>query len=155
MAIDTVSAILLLFRECFEGRPDGQKHTWFVEGKEGIFDALQSTTAQMASVKPSPDCSSIAGHAYHIRYTLRGANAYLGGPPQEGDWESSWAKQRVEDFEWEELRKDIRHQYEFFLNYFTTEPQFPDDETVIGFTAQLPHMAFHLGAIRQLLKIVG
>lgn len=148
------SAIMLLFRECFEGRPEGQQYTWFVEGREGIFDALESTGADVASVKPSLECSSIAAHAFHIRYTLRGANAYLGGPPQEGDWESSWAKQEVDEEEWTELKRDIRYQYEFFVDACEKAGEFDDPDTAIGFAAQLPHMAFHLGAIRQIMKVV-
>lgn len=150
-----LGAIIQLLHECFEGRPDGQEYTWFVEGKEGIFDALETVDAEKASIKPSAACASIAAHAFHIRYALRGANAYLGGPPQEGDWESSWAKQTVSETEWEELKKDIYHQYSFFVDYFSKETvDFPDEQAVIGFTAQLPHMAFHLGAIRQIMKIV-
>ena len=154
MATEMRDAVLHLFRECFEGRPKEQDYTWFVEGKEGIFDALESTDFQAASRKPSPSCASIAAHAYHIRYALRGANAYLGGPPQEGDWESSWSKQEATDQEWEELKRDIRFQYSFFLSACGKSEDFDDAETALGFTAQLPHMAFHLGAIRQLMKIV-
>ncbi len=154
MAVDLVPVILHLFRECFEGRPEGQEYTWFVEGREGIFDTLESTGAETASIKPSPECASIAAHTFHIRYALRGANAYLGGPPQEGDWESSWARQEVNEEEWEELKKDVRYQYEFFLNYFQQPPDFPSQDHALGFTAQLPHMAYHLGAIRQIMKIV-
>jgi hypothetical protein len=155
MQPDFMATIIQLLHECFEGRPDGQEYTWFVEGKEGIFDALETTSAEKASIKPSPNCASIAAHAYHIRYALRGANAYLGGPPQEGDWESSWAKQTATEPEWDELKRDIYHQYSFFVDYFSKESvDFPDEGTVIGFTAQLPHMAFHLGAIRQIMKIV-
>jgi hypothetical protein len=154
MTPDYLPAILLLFRECFEGRAEGNDYTWFVEGREGIFDALESTGAETASIKPSPSCASIAAHTFHIRYALRGANAYLGGPPQEGDWESSWAKQTVNEEEWVELKKDVKYQYDFFLNYFQGELDFPDQEAVVGFVAQLPHMAFHLGAIRQIMKVL-
>lgn len=106
MIVDLVPVVLHLFRECFEGRPEGQEYTWFVEGREGIFDALESIGAETASINPSLECASIAAHAFHIRYALRGANAYLGGPEQEGDWESSWAKQEVVEEEWVELKRD-------------------------------------------------
>ena len=154
MSVDLVPHVLFLLRECFEGRPDGKDYTWFVEGKEGIFDALESTGAETASTKPSLECASIAAHTFHIRYALRGANAYLGGPAQEGDWESSWAKQEVSEEEWMELKNDVRYQYDYFLNYFETKPDINEPDHAVGFLAQLPHMAFHLGAIRQILKVV-
>lgn len=154
MSVDLVPHVLFLIRECFEGRPAGKDYTWFVEGKEGIFDALESTGAEIASVKPSLECASIAAHTFHIRYALRGANAYLGGPEQEGDWESTWAKQEVSEEEWADLKADVRHQYEFFVKFFEANPSIEQEDHAIGFLAQLPHMAFHLGAIRQIMKIV-
>jgi hypothetical protein len=153
--IDIRPAFLILFRECFEGIPKGQQYTWFVEGKEGIFDALQSTTAERASVKPSAECSSIAGHAYHILYALQLGNSYIGGPKIEGTWESSWAKQEVTDEEWAQLAIDISAAYDFYVNWFETS--FPDREVApkmfAGPLGILPHMAYHLGAIRQLMKL--
>jgi hypothetical protein len=103
--MEAKAAYLTLLRECFEGRAEGNDYTWFVEGKEGIFDALESTSAESASRKPTVACASIAAHVYHVRYALRGCNAYIGGPPVEGDWESSWAKQVVDDAEWQGVKK--------------------------------------------------
>jgi hypothetical protein len=37
-------AIIQLLHETFEGKPEGQDYTWFVEGREGIFDALDSVS---------------------------------------------------------------------------------------------------------------
>jgi hypothetical protein len=146
-------AYLTLFRECFEGRAEGNDYTWFVEGLEGIFDALDSTSAEKASVKPTAECASIAAHAYHIRYTLRGGNAHIGGPPIEGDWESSWSKQSVTPEEWEQLKADVRYEYAFFLRWFEANEDWSDPVVRTGVMAQLPHFAYHLGAIRQLMKV--
>jgi hypothetical protein len=153
--VDIRPAFLTLFRECFEGKPEGQDFTWFVQDREGIFDALATTSAAKASAKPSPDCNSIAAHAYHILYSLSVCNAYIGGPPIEGNWETSWAKQSVSEEEWAQLAKDIRAEFEFYVNWFET--QFPDREVapadLTGPIGILPHMAYHLGAIRQLMKV--
>ena len=151
--MEAKDAYLTLFRECFEGRADGNDYTWFVEGKEGIFEALESTSAERASRKPTPNCASIAAHVYHIRYALRGCNAYIGGPAVEGDWESSWAKQVVDDAEWQGLKADVRYEYEFFLRWLEPNTEWSDSGVVLGVLAQLPHMAYHLGAIRQLMKV--
>ncbi len=147
------TAYYQLLRECFEGRPEGQEYTWFVEGTEGMFDGLDAVSAERASVKPSGDCASVAGHAYHVRYALANANRYLGGPGLEGDWESSWAKQSVSVAEWAELKASIRHEYEFLLNALQSHEDWGSQDQVTGAMAQLPHMAYHLGAIRQLIKL--
>ena len=148
------TATLQLLRECFEGKPEGQNYTWFVEGKEGIFDALSSVSAERASIKPSERSSTIAAHGYHILYALRGANAYYGRPKPEGTWDDSWSKETATDQEWSDLMAAIQDEYLFLLVWFETADDWSDEQTVIGGLAQLPHMAFHLGALRQLLKIV-
>lgn len=147
------SALVLLLRECFEGMPKGHRSTWFVEGKEGIFDALDSVTAAQASKAPSEVCASIAAHAYHVRYILIGANSNFGGPAPVGTWNDSWKKQTATDDEWKELIAEIRAQYAKLLpNFSAIEPSKPNE--FVGATALVPHCAFHLGAIRQIMKIV-
>src|SRR5689334_2100845 len=110
-------AAATLFKEAFEGIPLGANGTWFVQGKEGIFDALTSISAEAASLKPLPDCPSIAAHAYHLLYSLREANTNQGRPAPEGNWESSWAKQSATDAEWAELILTIRSEYELYLGW--------------------------------------
>jgi hypothetical protein len=145
---------ITLLRECFEGRAEGNEYTWFVEKKEGIFDALESVEAAKASIKPSPRCATLAAHAYHVLYALQHTNGYLGRPKPEGDWQSSWRKDTVTNDEWQELKAKIRDEYEFFLKTFEAQTTWDNQETVTGFTAQIPHMAFHLGAMRQIMNIV-
>jgi hypothetical protein len=151
---DFLPALVQLFREAFEGKPDDQPYTWFVEGKEGIFDALDSLTAEVASRSPSARCATIAAHTFHIRFALAGANAYISGREPSGSWESSWEKQTVTDQEWTELTGSVRREYEAYLAWLSGGPEWPGADTVTGTLALLPHMAFHLGAIRQLIKVV-
>jgi len=148
------SAAVILLREAFEGVASGQNYTWFVQGKEGMLNALESVDATRASRKPSPDCASIAAHSYHILYTLRGANEAQGRPRPEGSWEDTWKVQTVTDEEWNELRAVIRSEYEVFIAWFESNQDWSVDEAAIGSLASLPHLSFHLGAIRQILKVV-
>lgn len=146
-------AYLILFRECFEGIVEGADGTWFVQGKEGLFDAFATVDARQASKKPSPDCNSIAAHTFHILFALQGGNSYAGRPEPEGTWESSWAKQTVTDSEWSELAGRIKDEYDWHMHWVMTNEDWGDPEMTTGVMAQLPHMAYHLGAIRQLMKI--
>src|SRR6476469_540968 len=93
-------AAVTLVREAFEGIPAGQDYTWFVQGKEGVFDALTSVDAEAASRRPSPTCASIAAHTNHLLYILRSANTCQGRPEPEGTWEDTWKKQTVTEAEW-------------------------------------------------------
>ena len=147
-------ANITLFRECFEGRPEGQTYTWFVEKKEGLFDALDSVSAERASARPSPTCATFAAHANHVLFALQETNSYLGRPKPEGNWESSWQREVVLPEEWEELKAKTREEYAFLLAAMEAGQDSNDEETVIGLLAQTPHMAFHLGAMRQIMKLI-
>lgn len=151
---DLFPALLVLFKETFEGIPPGETGTWFVQGKEGIFDALQNTSAEQASRKPSSGSNSIAAHVNHIRYALQLANSEnAGGTKPEGDWESSWDVQQMNETEWAQADQDVRREYEIFMKWLRINPDWHDEETNIYSLSLLPHMAYHLGAIRQLMKV--
>ena len=146
------SAAAVLLREAFEGRAEGETGTWFVEGREGIFDALDSADAGRASTPPGPGSATLAAHAFHLRHLLRGANVYAGGDPPEGDWESSWKVQRVTDAEWRTLRAEIAAEYERLLPFVRTGPLEGPGATT-GTLAVVVHVAYHLGAMRALLRL--
>ena len=80
------AGLVTLLKEAFTGIAPGQDGTWIVQGKEGIFDAVASVTAEQASVKPNPSCPSIAAHAFHILFSLRNGNSNIGRPSPEGAW---------------------------------------------------------------------
>jgi hypothetical protein len=144
----------LLFREAFEGRAPENDYTWFVEKKEGIFDALESIDFVSASRKPSEDCSSIAGHAFHILYTLQLENTIHGGAKPEGTWSDSWKIQSVTEPEWADLKDHIKAEYRSFLAWFEANSDWSREDVKTSALSCLPHMAFHLGAIRQILKVL-
>lgn len=143
-----------LFREAFEGRADGKNYTWFVEGSEGIFDAIEHLTCEQASTRLKPDCSTIAAHINHIRFTLAGCNASIRQENPSMDWESSWAIQEVDEEAWKQLAADLRAEYEWTLAWLGNDPVFPEQGHLTGAMALLPHMGYHLGAVRQLMKMV-
>lgn len=147
-------AAAMLFREAFEGIPAGQNYTWFVQGKEGLFDALASVTAEEASRKPSDGGASIAAHTNHILFILRSANTSLGRPEPEGTWESTWQRQTVTEQEWASLTERIRGEYQLYLEWFSKNEDWSGEHAYVSNLVPLPHVAFHLGAIRQLLKLV-
>ena len=153
MSLTVEQAFVVLLRELFEGKPEGQPFTWVVEGHEGIFDALDTVSAERASIKPSAESSSIAGHAYHVLFLMRFGNSAIGGPAVEGNWETSWEKQQATDEEWAQLRSDVRFNFEFFLSWLSEHPDWTSGPMLQGMLSALPHLGYHLGAIRQPMKV--
>ena len=144
-----------LFREAFEGRVEGEDHTWFVEGREAILPTLEGLNAFAASRKPGHDLPTLAAHAYHLRYILHWLNVPAGDAPPEGDWESTWTKTAVTDEEWAALLREIRVRYARALAWLAANEDWSVEDAALQYLAPLPHVAYHLGAMRAILKIIA
>lgn len=147
-------AAVVLLRECFEGIPQGAQGTWFVQGKEGIFDAVDGLSAARASASPGPGLSSVASHVNHMVYILQGANALNGGREPLGSWEDTWTRQEYSDADWHGLVSSLREEYDKLMPFFASYSDWTAEDSAVGALALLPHLAYHLGAVRQLLKLV-
>ncbi|MBS1713872.1 MAG: hypothetical protein JST30_06000 [Armatimonadetes bacterium] len=147
-------AAVELLRECFEGIKPGAQGTWFVQGQEGVFDAVDSLTAERASASPGPGLATIAAHVNHMIYTLQGVNVYAGGKEPEGTWEDTWKVQSVDEARWKEMVQTLHREYETFRPFYEGTTDWSVEDSAIGGLAILPHLAYHLGAVRQLLKLV-
>ena len=152
--MDLRGATAILFREAFEGKEEGAEGTWFVEGREAILPTLEGLDAFAASRKPGHDLPTLAAHAYHLRYILHWLNVPSGDARPEGDWESTWAKEAVTDAEWAALVKEIRERYARALQWLATNEDWSVEDGPLMDLAPLPHVAYHLGAMRAILKIV-
>lgn len=148
------SAAATLFREAFEGRPEGKDYTWFVQGKEAILPTLDEVDAMAASHSPGFGLPSLAAHAYHLRYILHWLNVPSGELRPEGDWESTWEKQVVTDAEWTALRGEIRQLFEQAVAWMASNEEWPVENAPLMFLAPLPHVAYHLGSMRVILKLL-
>lgn len=141
-----------IFREAFFGIAPGQDGTWFVERHEGFFDAIDGLSHTDASRAPGPGVSSIAAHTDHARYYIEVSNAFMRGESPKLDWESSWKNQAVDASQWDDIRSGLRGEVETLLAAVShQEPRSQEEAT--GLFAGVAHAAFHLGAVRQLLKL--
>ncbi len=148
------AAAATLFLEAFEGQPEGQDHTWFVEGREAILPTLDAVDAMTASHSPGFGLPTLAAHAYHLRYILHWLNVPEGDPHPESDWESTWAKEVVTSEEWDALRAEVRERYARAAAWLARNEDWPWEDGRLMFLAPLPHVAYHLGAMRVLLRLV-
>lgn len=154
MATDLQSAAAVLFREAFEGREEGKSGTWFVQDREAILPTLDEVDAMVASHSPGAGLPTLAAHAYHLRYILHWVNVPEGDARPEGDWESTWVKEVVTHDEWNALREEIRERYARAVVWMTRNKDWSVEDAPTMFLASLPHVAYHLGAMRVILKLL-
>lgn len=143
-----------LFTEAYEGpKPEG---SWFtnVDPEAGVFGSIRPLSAGQASRTVTPGGPSIAAHIEHLRWSLAAVNQTLRGGAWQPDWAESWSVQTVDEQQWQDLQAGLRREYSQLLEALQRDPEVTDAMMLRGLFALAPHAAHHLGAIRQLAKLV-
>ena len=146
-----MKSLRMVMAEAYEG-PRDPRGTWFVEmaPDSGLFGTLATVSADEASRPPAEGRSTIAGHAGHLRFSLEVARRFLGGDRGPFEWEQSWATRSVDEAAWAELRGGLRQEYDAFLLALDEAGEL-DWLLLSGTLGGLAHVAYHLGAIRQMV----
>ena len=120
-------------------------------GDDGLLASLDRLPAADASALPPSGGASIAAHADHLRYDLGLLNRWSRGeePFESADWTASWRRNAVSDEEWVSLRDRLRTEAEAFQGAVGRLLE-AGDTRMTGVIAGITHLAYHLGAIRQI-----
>ncbi len=150
-----MQAMVELLTEAYAGPPN-PAGTWFIDNKPdcGILGQLGRLSAQQAST--SVDGSGQAGttlaaNAEHLRWSLANANGALRGQPFQGNWKESWHMLGADEVGWQKLRHELRVEFEALCAGLTQQQELPENY-LIGLLALIPHAAYHLGIIRQMIE---
>jgi hypothetical protein len=125
-------------------------------GDRGLLRSLERLSASEASAL-TPTGSSIAAHVAHVAYGLSLMNRWSQGenPFGDADWAASWKKTSVTQAEWEALRIQLRDEGARWLIVLRTPREVQGIE-LSGMIGSIAHLAYHMGAIRQInAKIRG
>jgi hypothetical protein len=141
-----------LMGELVHGSSDPRARTYVLNrGDAGLLASLDRLSAAAASAAQGGG-ASIAAHADHLRYALSLLNRWAAGVPapwQDIDWTASWRRSVVSDAEWRALRDELRHEASAWAEALRTPREVSDVEA--GWMAgSVAHVAYHLGAIRQI-----
>lgn len=144
---DFVNAVTYLFTETFQGSPP--EGSVYLDKGIGVFNTLENLDA--LTVSRADSTTTIAATVEHLRYYLDAFTNFMQGIEQTTDWDKSWAKKEVSDDEWEKLKKDLHKSYEAVLEAYLKIEDWNEDNMTEAM-AMIVHSAYHLGAIRQLIK---
>ncbi|GGH78646.1 hypothetical protein JOD43_001546 [Pullulanibacillus pueri] len=147
------NSVKTMIKETFEGPPVPLKGSWFVnsEPNSGIFGAIERMSCDEAST--SIHGTTLAAHTDHVRYHLWGTNEILkeGKQPQM-NWGMSWEIHSVDEKQWNTIQEGLRKEY---LTLLEAIDAIKWNELLANeVLSSLAHSAYHLGAIRQMLKVV-
>lgn len=128
------------------------KWGWLLNRNDpGLLRSLDRLSAEQASALASGGGASIAAHVDHLRYGFELLNQWSRGenPWAGADWTASWRRLEVSASEWESLRSQLRTEAERWLAGFDGLT-LDKEADLTGVIASAAHLAYHLGAIRQI-----
>lgn len=146
---DFLKDLLVIIHETFEGSVEGQGSMYLDHGI-GLLPTIAEISAETASKRVYG--TTAAAQAEHAKFYLDRLVEYMEGRGKEKvDWEQSWLIETVNDKEWDALRNAVNESYESVLRSIAAIEKW--DQNNIGDTiAIVAHTAYHLGAIRQIMK---
>lgn len=141
-----------LLSELVNGSPDPTVGTAMLNrGDAGLLASLEKISAAAAS-ETSAGGGSIAAHTDHLLYGFSILNRWAAGeykPWKNADWTTSWKRGRVSESEWRTLRDNLRRESDAWLRALA-EPRDVDEREAGWMIGSIAHLAYHLGAIRQI-----
>ncbi|MGQ0642855.1 MAG: hypothetical protein ACT4P6_19085 [Gemmatimonadaceae bacterium] len=152
MQTNDVSPILTqLFYELVDGANTPGGAFVLNSGDAGVLRSLDKLSAAEASYSVN-DGATIAAHAQHLRYGLSLMNRWAregGDPYSDAKWDEAWRTSHVNADEWNEIRNGLRNEAHQWLRALGSTRDVTSVE-LAGMTATIVHVAYHLGAMRQI-----
>jgi hypothetical protein len=140
-----------LFSELVDGAPAHGGAFILNSGDAGLLRSLGTLSAADASRSVNGG-ATIAAHAQHLRYGLSLMNRWAregGDPFADATWDAAWKISVVDEATWNEIRAGLRSEAERWQQMLTV-PRDVSDTELAGMAASAAHLAYHLGAIRQI-----
>jgi len=120
-------------------------------GDVGLLRSLEALSAHQAS-RTSNEGATVAAHTQHIRLGLSLMNRWASegqNPFADPTWDDAWNIGAVDSAAWHEIKARLSVQARRWRKVLKS----PRDVTQVemaGMIASLAHVAYHLGAIRQI-----
>jgi hypothetical protein len=146
-------ALARLFSELADGAADAGAAFILNSGDVGLLRSLDKLSAADASASVN-DGATIAAHVQHVRYGLSLMNRWAregGNPFADAKWDEAWKTSVVNAEEWDEIRSGLGEETNSWLQVVGS-PRDVAEVEVTGMMASIAHLAYHLGAIRQIQK---
>ena len=149
------ASLAVLFAELIDG-PSADAAYMLNGGDPGLLRSLDGLSASAASSTIVSGGASIAAHVDHVRYGLALMNRWGEGeadPWTGADWAASWRRTTVSDEQWAALRDRLRDEARRWHKALQTPREMSALE-LDGVIASVAHLAYHLGAIRQINRSI-
>jgi hypothetical protein len=141
-----------VFSELIDG-PNPKGGVVLNTGDIGLLRSLDKISAADAS-RSTNDGATIAAHSQHVRYGLELMNEWAtngGNPFANAKWDAAWKISGVDESQWQDIRNGLRAEAGRWRDALGT-PRETSNIELMGMVGSIAHLAYHLGAIRQINK---
>ena len=146
-------ALTRLFAELVDGT-QGEGGAFILNsGDVGLLRSLDKLSSADAS-RAANGGATIAAHAQHVRYGLSLMNRWArsgGNPFADATWDEAWKISFVDESQWREIRDGLGLEVQRWSTALNNPREVTPPE-LTGMIASVAHLAYHLGAIRQISK---
>ena len=150
---DVLSSLARLFSELVDGAGTPAGGFILNSGDAGLLKSLDRLSPEDAS-RSVNNGATIAAHAQHLRYGLSLMNRWAehgGNPFADAKWDEPWKISTVDAAAWQEIRSGLRDEVHHWLEVLKSGKSATGVE-LTGMISSVAHLAYHLGAIRQINK---
>ncbi len=148
---DFTRAAFDLLKETFEG--SSSEGSAYLDRGVGVLNTVEKLSAETASRSIEENGATIAAHLEHARFYLVALVEFINGRTEKVNWDESWLVKIVNETEWKLLRENTRRDYELVAETFQTSQDWNEDKLAEAI-AIIAHTAYHLGAMRQMMKAI-
>lgn len=152
---DISYALAGLFSELVDGVAPKAGAYMLNSGDVGLQRSLEKLSAADAS-RSVNDGATVAAHAQHVRYGLSLMNRWAtegGNPFADARWDAAWKISAVDDRQWKEILDGLRQETQRWHQVLGS-PRDVIEVELMGMIGSIAHLAYHLGAIRQISKAI-
>ena len=145
-------ALSTLLRELVYGTAPNEGYI-LNPGDVGLIRSLERLSAEAASAPAPAGGASIAAHVDHLRYGFELLNRWSQGevPFEDADYGTSWQNGTVSPEEWNARRAALGSEIATWERV-VAKPREMSQLELNGMVASVAHLAYHLGAMRQIDK---
>lgn len=142
-----------LWEEVIGDPPKGGKPVAVLDPDTGWTQTLAALNAVEASRPVVPGGTTVAGQTAHAAYYLELLLAIIEGRRVEADWPGSFRPSEVDESAWTAQKARLFAAARRVAEHVHAAPDWPEAHLRSALGA-LVHLAYHLGAVRQMARVV-
>ena len=144
--------LLAVLREGYEGTPTPWSYFTDARPEAGLAGTLKTIAAKDASCPVAG--SSIVAHVHHVTFGMNASADWIRGDHTPKEWNTSWSLTSVDQDGWGQAQQTLKDAYDNLRQAMA----FHNADSAFSFggaVAAIAHLAYHLGAIRQKVQMLG